>query len=151
MTPSRRKVVAAAVGVASSSLTGCLAAAGLDDQNGGSPAGGERGVREVIASNGTSSQQTLRIRITGSGGEKVFDHTYELDPGESNQGEAVRGELEGATISLSSPGVGTKTGSFLPRDHPDNPHSDLPPGECEAMDVVGVVDDSGLQITYACP
>lgn len=137
--------------MASAGVTGALSLAGcatiFDQRAGPTDVDG----REVIVENDTDQRKTVTVEIIAEDGSPLFTRTYTLQSGHADQTGALHDDPTGSTIHVSSDGYEPISEPYIPRTDSRNPNSDLPPDACSLMDILIIIGDNELAVTYACP
>lgn len=145
MEETRRRLLAIAGSSSMSMITGCNFIP--EDNRQARDVEGQ----EVLVENDSGKTQEVTVQITDRSGSSIFSHTYTVQPGHTDQSQSVEGDLTGGNIHVSSPGYENIREPYIPQTDSRNPYSDLPPDACPAMDILVVITNDKLAITYSCP
>jgi hypothetical protein len=92
---------------------------------------------EIIPSNQTDERREVTVEVEATDGTLLLNHTYDMDPGTSDESRGVEDDV--AAVRASSPGVGEASTEY-------DPDVDCGGGE----DVQIRVAPEGITFAYSC-
>lgn len=122
----RRTLLGSAVSLSLGALAGCVSAPE-----------GEGNEVEIIPSNETDERRQVTVEVASTEGTLLLNHTYELDPDETDESRGVEDDV--ASVSVRVPGIGEASTEYDP---------DV---DCGGGEDVGIrVLPDGIEFYYSC-
>lgn len=149
MARTRRRVLQFGTLATCTALAGCMS--GISDPSASNDGPHDVEGHEVLVDNDASTPKTVTVTVTNASNETIFHHTYTVKPDHMDQTLSLNGDPTEGSIRVEASGYATIEEPYIPQNDPRNPHSDLPPDACTTMDILIVVGENKLDITYSCP